>query len=86
MIKDIHLELATILMWFRDDEEPSEIIAPKSEIVQLCKRNLRVPAEDIEKELARLSARGVLKYIITGSNSYVYIDLTDLAAKAFFKA
>ncbi len=86
MIKDIHLELATILMWFRDEEEPTEIIAPKSEIVQLCKRNLRVPAEDIEKELARLSARGVLKYIITGSNSYVYIDLTDLAAKAFFKA
>lgn len=86
MIKDIHLELATILMWFRDDEEPTEIIAPKSEIVQLCKRNLKVPAEDIEKELARLSARGVLKYIITGSNSYVYIDLTDLAAKAFFKA
>lgn len=86
MIKDIHLELATILMWFRDDEEPTEIIANKSEIVQLCKRNLRVPAEDIDKELARLSARGVLKYIITGSNSYVYIDLTDLAAKAFFKA
>lgn len=86
MIKDIHLELATILMWFRDDEEPTEIIAVKSEIVQLCKRNLRVPAEDIEKELARLSARGVLKYIITGSNSYIYIDLTDLAAKAFFKA
>lgn len=86
MIKDIHLELATILLWFRDDEEPTEIIAPKSEIVQLCKRNLRLPAEDIEKELARLSARGVLKYIITGSNSYVYIDLTDLAAKAFFKA
>lgn len=86
MIKDIHLELATILMWFRDDEEPTEIIAPKSEIVQLCKRNLRLPADDIEKELARLSARGVLKYIITGSNSYIYIDLTDLAAKAFFKA
>lgn len=86
MIKDIHLELATILMWFRDDEEPTEIIAPKSEIVQLCKRNLRLPAEDIEKELARLSARGVLKYIITGSTSYIYIDLTDLAAKAFFKA
>lgn len=86
MIKDIQLELATILMWFRDDEEPTEIIAPKSEIVQLCKRNLRLPADDIEKELARLSARGVLKYIITGSNSYIYIDLTDLAAKAFFKA
>ena len=86
MIKDIHIELATILMWFRDDEEPTEIIAPKSEIVQLCKRNLRLPVEDIDKELARLSARGVLKYIITGSNSYIYIDLTDLAAKAFFKA